>query len=73
MVVLRDIWEETSFQLERRQASPDCVIQEQKGLKTRREPLYKVPFDPDVICIVPKGIVTFQFNIVLIPLTFFST
>ena len=55
MVVLRDMWEETSFQLERRQANPGCVTQEQEGLRERREPVYQVPFEPDMVHIVPKG------------------
>ena len=55
MVVLRDVWEETSFQLERLQANPDCVKQEQEGLRTRQEPVYHVPFEPDMVQIVSKG------------------
>ena len=55
MAVLRDVWEETSFQLERLQANPDCVRQEQEGLRNRTEPVYKVPFEPDMVHIVPKG------------------
>ena len=55
MSVLRDVWEETSFQLERRQANPGCVLQEQEALWKRIEPVYKVPFEPDMVHIVPKG------------------
>ena len=55
MVVLRDIWEETSFQLERLQTNPDCVCQEQEGLSKRRDPAYHVPFEPDRVHIVPEG------------------
>lgn len=43
---LRDLWEETSFQLEKLQANPECVDQEMKGLKDRKSPPYKVTFDP---------------------------
>ncbi|XP_048244278.1 phosphoribosylformylglycinamidine synthase-like [Haliotis rufescens] len=46
-MVLRDIWEETSFQLERLQANPHMVQQEQEGLKSRRFPPYQLPFCPD--------------------------
>jgi phosphoribosylformylglycinamidine synthase len=55
MTVLRDVWEETSFQLEIRQANPDCVAQERDGLKNRKQPKYKLTFDPDIVHIVPKG------------------
>ena len=55
MIELRDVWEETSFQLERLQSNPDCVQQEQTGLKHRQAPLYKVTFDPDIVHIIPKG------------------
>ncbi|KAK7479188.1 hypothetical protein BaRGS_00029532 [Batillaria attramentaria] len=47
MTELRDIWEETSFMLERRQANPHCVEQEQEGLKRRHAPPYELTFDPD--------------------------
>eukprot|EP00975_Prorocentrum_lima_P016925 3586680-Prorocentrum_lima.AAC.1 len=33
MTVLRDLWEETSFKLEHRQRDPECVAQEEAGLK----------------------------------------
>jgi len=36
--VLRDLWEATSFQLERRQRNPECVAQEEKGLAVRKAP-----------------------------------
>ncbi|XP_053398667.1 phosphoribosylformylglycinamidine synthase-like isoform X2 [Mercenaria mercenaria] len=55
MVVLRDIWEETSFQLELRQANPECVSQEKEGLTSRKQPPYKLTFDPDIVHIVPQG------------------
>ncbi|GFO17892.1 phosphoribosylformylglycinamidine synthase-like [Plakobranchus ocellatus] len=54
MTELRDMWEETSFVLERRQASLQCVRQEQTGLKHRIAPPYSVNFDPDVKVNVPK-------------------
>jgi phosphoribosylformylglycinamidine synthase len=44
MVELRDIWEATSFELEKRQRVPSCVEQEQKGLASRSGPSYKMTF-----------------------------
>lgn len=44
---LRDVWEETSFQLERRQANVQCVVQEEQGLKDRKSPEWKLTFDPN--------------------------
>lgn len=44
MTVLRDLWEETSYQLERLQANPDLVEEERNGLKTRTGPTFHVPF-----------------------------
>lgn len=55
MTVLRDVWEETSFQLERYQTNPKCVTQEQAGLKERLEPQYHVPFESEIISFTPKG------------------
>jgi phosphoribosylformylglycinamidine synthase len=43
---LRDLWEATSFQLDRLQANPDCVEQERIGLRKRTGPEYSVPFTP---------------------------
>lgn len=42
----RDVWEETSFTLERLQAAEECVDQEQSGLKSRTAPVWKLPFTP---------------------------
>jgi phosphoribosylformylglycinamidine synthase len=41
---LRDLWESTSFELDRLQASPQHVEQERTGLRTRTGPKYVVPF-----------------------------
>eukprot|EP00980_Cylindrotheca_fusiformis_P011909 scaffold2830_cov131-Cylindrotheca_fusiformis.AAC.30 len=46
MTVLRDVWEATSFQLEKRQRNPKCVRQEQEGLKLRKSPMWKLSYDP---------------------------
>ncbi|KAL5554538.1 hypothetical protein UlMin_041939 [Ulmus minor] len=43
---LRDMWEETSFQLEKLQRLASCVDQEQEGLKVRHEPSWKLSFTP---------------------------
>ena len=47
MTVLRDLWEETSFQLEHRQRNPDCVVQEEAGLKLRKAPEWKLTYTPE--------------------------
>jgi len=44
---LRDVWEATSFQLERLQANPDCVEQEERGLRDRSAPPYRLSYDPE--------------------------
>uniref|UniRef100_A0A8C3F695 Phosphoribosylformylglycinamidine synthase n=1 Tax=Chrysemys picta bellii TaxID=8478 RepID=A0A8C3F695_CHRPI len=44
---LRAIWEATSFQLERLQASPHCVEQEERGLALRQGPTFTLTFDPE--------------------------
>ncbi|RHY33061.1 hypothetical protein DYB32_001916 [Aphanomyces invadans] len=51
---LRDIWEATSFELEKRQRSPDHVQQEQDGLKHRRIPPWQLTYEPTP----PKAIST---------------
>ncbi|XP_056132560.1 phosphoribosylformylglycinamidine synthase [Lampris incognitus] len=43
---LRTWWEDTSFQLERLQASELCVRQEEEGLAKRTQPYFKLTFDP---------------------------
>jgi len=48
MVTLRDIWEETSFVLERRQTNVTCVEEEQTNLKNRIAPPYKLTFTPKI-------------------------
>lgn len=46
VVSCRDVWEETSFALERLQAAEECVDQEQSGLKSRTAPTWKLPYTP---------------------------
>lgn len=43
---LRALWESTSFQLERLQANPLCVKEEEEGLVSRTQPYIKLTFDP---------------------------
>lgn len=45
MVRLRDVWEETSFQLERLQANPKCVEEEASKLSERRAPPFRLTYD----------------------------
>lgn len=53
--VLRDVWEETSFVLERMQAAEECVAQEQAGLKDAKAPKWVLPFTPTL---TPKDKIT---------------
>lgn len=46
MTALRDVWEATSFHLEKRQRNPDCVAQEEAGLKSRRAPQWNLTYTP---------------------------
>lgn len=47
MTGLRDVWESTSFHLEKRQRNPECVHQEEAGLKHRKVPQWKLSFTPE--------------------------
>ncbi|KAL5734660.1 hypothetical protein ACOSP7_032521 [Xanthoceras sorbifolium] len=44
--LLRDMWEETSFELEKFQRLASCVDLEKEGLKSRREPSWALSFTP---------------------------
>ncbi|GLT43829.1 hypothetical protein SLA2020_177590 [Shorea laevis] len=44
--LLRDMWEDTSFQLEKLQRLASCVELEKEGLKFRHEPSWKLSFTP---------------------------
>jgi len=44
---LRDLWEATSFALDRLQAVPDLVEEERTGLRERTGPRFAVPFAPE--------------------------
>ncbi len=47
MRALRDLWEKTSFQLDRRQADPGHVAEEQGGLTHRKTPSWGLGFRPE--------------------------
>ncbi len=47
MRVLRDIWEETSYQLERFQRNPECVDAEKKNIYDREGPSLSLSFRPE--------------------------
>jgi phosphoribosylformylglycinamidine synthase len=42
----RDVWESTSFAMEKRQCAAECVAQEEKGLTSRQDPPYKLTYVP---------------------------
>jgi len=42
---LRDVWEETSFQLDQLQTDPACVVTERRLLQSRLAPSYFVSFN----------------------------
>ena len=46
MTVLRDLWEATSFELEKLQCNPQCVAEEQQGLKKRHAPRWELTYTP---------------------------
>ncbi len=46
MRVLRDIWEETSHQLDLMQRNPENIIEERKNIFDRKGPSYVIPFTP---------------------------
>ncbi len=50
MRLLRQWWEETSYQLERLQMNPDCADEEKKNIYDRQGPVYNLSFNP---CLTP--------------------
>lgn len=44
---LQDVWEATSFELEKQQCNLACVEQERTGLRQRREPPWQLTFAPE--------------------------
>ncbi len=47
MTLLRDIWEETSYRLDRLQADPACVDEERRVIYDRKGPGYRLTFSPE--------------------------
>jgi phosphoribosylformylglycinamidine synthase len=47
MRVLRSVWEETGYQLERLQANPQCAEEEREHNFDRKGPEYVLPFSPE--------------------------
>ncbi len=46
MPALRELWEETSWQLERLQVDPACADEERANIRNRRGPRYQLPWTP---------------------------
>eukprot|EP01126_Amoeba_proteus_P052693 TRINITY_DN6388_c0_g1_i3.p1 TRINITY_DN6388_c0_g1~~TRINITY_DN6388_c0_g1_i3.p1 ORF type:complete len:329 (-),score=75.31 TRINITY_DN6388_c0_g1_i3:135-1121(-) len=58
MTELRDVWEATSFELEKRQANIKCVLEEQSGLAQRSAPIYHQSWNEgfdDIPLQLPRG------------------
>ena len=55
MASWRDVWEATSFQLEKLQRDPKCVAQEEAGLKSRQPPQWKLTYAPEP---TPEAVMT---------------
>ncbi len=47
MTKLRDLWEETSYRIDRLQANPECVDEEKKVIYQRKLPNYHLSFSPE--------------------------
>ncbi len=47
MIALRNIWEETSYELEKLQADPACAEEERKNIFDRKGPDYRLRFTPE--------------------------
>jgi phosphoribosylformylglycinamidine synthase len=59
MRTLRDMWEETSYQLDRLQRNPECVEEEKNNIYDRRGPIFNLSFIPEptpqeIICRTDK-------------------
>lgn len=46
MTTLRDLWEETSYRIDRLQANPHCVDEEKRVIFLRKSPNYRLSFAP---------------------------
>ena len=49
---LHDLWEATSFKLDKLQSNPACAEQEQEGLKKRHKPAWKLTYESCVLMMV---------------------
>ena len=49
---LHDLWEATSFELDKLQLNPACAEQEQEGLKKRHKPVWRLTYEPCVLMMV---------------------
>jgi phosphoribosylformylglycinamidine synthase len=47
MTELRLVWEETSYQIDRLQANPECVDEERETIRRSYVPPYRVSFEPE--------------------------
>lgn len=47
MRILREWWEETSYQIERLQMNPKCADEEKKNIFDRNGPAYRITFEPE--------------------------
>ncbi|KAM7453894.1 hypothetical protein BLSTO_05354 [Blastocystis sp. subtype 1] len=45
---LHDLWEATSFEVDKLQSNPACAEQEQEGMKKRHKPAWKLTYEPHV-------------------------
>jgi phosphoribosylformylglycinamidine synthase len=45
---LRALWEETSYQLDRLQANPDCVDEENESIYDQKGPMFNLTFTPEI-------------------------
>ncbi len=47
MPTLRNVWEATGFELEKRQCNPECAISESEGLASRTGPKWQLTYTPE--------------------------
>ncbi|XP_011311335.1 phosphoribosylformylglycinamidine synthase [Fopius arisanus] len=63
VLAMMSIWEETSYQLERRQTNIKCAEDEFNSLKNRKVPKYKLPFNPDGLPLPQSSILTSRIRV----------
>lgn len=54
MPLLRSLWEETSYRIERLQADPDCADEERKNIYEMKRPPYRLTFGTEVAPAIMK-------------------